>query len=109
MDAALDAGAAVALLGATCSVPEEEAMSAAAFALGVRRCAACSGCGLAIPGSSLRPTMTPAADLDLTSSTVLMRPVSNCLSLAASLTSPPSLLLTSRQTPLGQQRIGGLI
>ena len=38
IDAALQAGAAVALLGATCSVPEEEAMSAAAFALGARRC-----------------------------------------------------------------------
>jgi len=37
IDAALEAGAAVALLGATCSVPEEQAMSAAAFALGARR------------------------------------------------------------------------
>ena len=39
IDAALDNGAAVALLGATCSAPEEEALSAAAFALGARRCA----------------------------------------------------------------------
>ena len=39
IDTALDAGAAVALLGATCSAPEEEALSAAAFALGARRCA----------------------------------------------------------------------
>jgi len=37
IDAALEAGASVALLGATCSVPEEQAMSAAAFALGARR------------------------------------------------------------------------